>query len=85
MVRQHDGSPMLLGAILCWLTSLLILGFGSLYAWGLRDGFGLGMVESQGMVALGRFWVGIRPILCLFAIPVFGAGCLLYRRERCEL
>ncbi len=78
MDRQDSSSWQLFSALCCWLASLYILVWNSLLEWALRDGLGPDVVESHGLLALSRFWGGIRWPLCLYVIPNFLAGCLLY-------
>jgi len=82
-VGERDGSALLFAAISLWFAGLLVLLGVSLFAWGLRDGWGgpNHMLESGGLLALGRFWVGLRWPLVLFVLPSLLAGLLLYRLD----
>jgi len=84
--RRDDSSWQLFLAIFLWMVSLYMLFGSSLLEWTLRDGLGPDAVESHGLLALSRFWRGIRCFLCLLVIPIHSAGWLLYwwdsRKER---
>ncbi len=77
---ERDGSALLFAAISLWFVGLLVLLGVSLFAWGFRDGWGgpNHMVESGGLLALRRFWAGLRGPLVIFVLPSLLAGSLLY-------
>jgi hypothetical protein len=78
MDRRDDSSWQLFLAICFWMASLLILLQTSYLAWLLKDGLGPDSVESHGLLALGRFWSGIRWNLCVLVIPIHSVGWFFY-------
>lgn len=78
MDRRVESSWPLFLAVSFWMASLLILFGSSLFEWTLRDGLGPDSVESHGLLALSRFWRGIRWSFCLVVIPIHWFGWLFY-------
>ncbi len=79
MNEQRDGSNLLCGAVFCWGLGLMALAATSSFVWLFKDGLGSDAVESHGLLALGKFWRGIRFILFVYIVPWFLIGSLLYR------
>jgi hypothetical protein len=66
-------------AILLWVVSLIVLGFGIEFEWFLRDGLAPGVVESHGTLAWQRFWDGGNFLwLLVWVVPPFVLGCFIY-------
>jgi hypothetical protein len=78
MNRNDDSSWQLFLAIAFLGGSLVILFLYSPFAWVLKDGLGPDAVESQGLLAWGRFWKEIRWTLALVVVPVHLAGWFFY-------
>jgi hypothetical protein len=79
--RRDDSSWPLFLAISFWMASLLTFLGASLFAWALRDGLGPDAIESDGLLALSRFWKDVRWSLCFLVIPVHAVGWLFYWRD----
>jgi hypothetical protein len=82
MNRNDDSSWQLFLAIACWGASLVILFLYSPFAWVMKDGLGPDALESQGLLALGRFWKVMRWTFGLVVVPMHLAGWLFYWCDR---
>jgi hypothetical protein len=78
---HRDGSFPLFAAILLWFVSLWILVCGAAWALAMKDGLGPDAVDSQGLLAWQRFWVGFRGSFLLGVVPTFVLGLLCYWRD----
>lgn len=82
MSKNSDRFIPLFLAIAFWLLSLWFLVCGAYAANLLKDGMGPDSVESHGVLAWYRFWVGFRGIFGFWVVPTFVLGTLSYWCDR---